>query len=316
MVTASRATAPASIGNVAVGFDTLGLALADVGDQVVARKCDQPGVTMKPVEASDFARGAEKLSTEPTENTAGIATIELLRDVDAEFGVELTLRKGIPLGSGMGSSAASAVAATVAVNALLPKPLSIKSLLPYALAGEAFASKALHADNIAPSLFGGLVFCPPVELPTVWPLRLPAQLRSVVVHPGIRIDTAASRGALGADCSLAKSVEQQSLLAAFVLGCERGDQALIARSLRDVVVEPQRAPGIPGFDAAKRAALASGALGFSISGSGPSVFSLVGEREAVSVREAIEAAFRTEGLAPRSWVSRVDAPGATVEVIE
>lgn len=315
MVKAARATAPGSIGNLGVGFDTLGLALCHVGDEVVATRSDEPGVRIAPIEASEFARGAEKLSTVAAENTAGIAALELLSDFETPFGVDLKLRKGIPLGSGMGSSAASAVAGALAVNALLDRPLSKEALLPYALAGEAYASKAMHADNVAPALFGGLVFCPPAELPTVWPLELPGSLVSIVVHPGIRIDTAASRGSLSPDCQLALSVEQQALLAAFVLACERNDTALMARSLRDVIVEPQRARDIPGFALAKSAAFGAGALAFSISGSGPSVFAIAEQDAADSIRVAVEAAFGEVHLRATSWVSPSNAGGAEVEVL-
>ena len=178
------AFAPASIGNVAVGFDVLGLAIAGVGDVVAAWKTPEPGVRIERLTAAPGAESALALATDPARNTAGIAALELISDLEPDFGVALHLHKGIPLASGMGSSAASAVAAAVAVNALMDKPLPTHALLGAAMAGEAFASKAYHADNVAPSLIGGLVGCPGAALPRLLPLRLPDNVDSVLVHPG------------------------------------------------------------------------------------------------------------------------------------
>ncbi len=310
----ASAFAPASIGNVAVGFDVLGLAIEKVGDQVVATRRNEAGVSISAVKASGFAKGAELLSREPTENTAGIAALELLADYEPGFGVNLEIIKGIPLGSGMGSSAASAVAAAAAVNALLPRPLNLEQLLSYALAGEAFASKASHADNVAPSLFGGLCFCPPRDLPNVYRLTLPEDVVSVVVHPGIRIDTAASRGALSSQCPLTTAVTQSGLLGGFVLACERNDRELLGRALEDVLVEPQRCNAIPAFASAKKNALAAGSYGFSISGSGPAVFALCHSDQAESVTTAIEQAFLEAGMSTNAWISSGQSSGVEIEV--
>lgn len=304
------AFAPASIGNVAVGFDVLGLAIEGVGDVVVARRISQPGVVIEALTATPLASSALELSTDADGNTAGIAALELVNDLEPEFGVALHLHKGIPLGSGMGSSAASAVAAAVAVNALMPEPLPLPSLLGAAMVGEAFASKAYHADNVAPSLLGGLVACPAARLPHVDRLRLPDDIATVLVHPELTVETSASRAALGQAIPLSVAVEQTGLLAAFLCACAANDAAALTGVVRDVMIEPQRKSAVPGFDAVRTAAIDAGAAGASLSGSGPSVFALAPVDTASAVRRAMLAAFVAQGIAADAWVCQGSAPGA------
>ena len=306
----ATAFAPASIGNVGVGFDVLGLAIAGPGDRVVAERIGEPGVTIGAMRATELARGAETLPLDPTANTASIAVAAWADAVAPGFGVRLQIEKGIPLASGMGSSAASAVAAVVAANALLDEPLPMASLLPFALEGERFASKASHADNVAPSLLGGLVLCPARLLPDTIRLPVPDGIVSVLVHPELAVETAASRRSLAAQCLLATAVEQQGCLAAFVAACFRNDGDLVRRSLADLLIEPQRGPLVEGFAAAKRAALDAGALGASLSGSGPSMFALAVETEAVAVRDAVLAAYADADLAADAWISPLATSGA------
>lgn len=307
------AFAPASVGNVGVGFDLLGLAASQVGDRVTARATDGTGVSIREITATALASGAQALSREPGENTASIAAQALWREIGGDGGVELSIEKGIPLGSGMGSSAASAVAAVVAVNALLEHPLGHAELLRYALEGEKFASKALHADNVAPSLFGGLVLCPARLLPGVVRVPVPSGIVCVLVHPQLTVNTADARRALGAECLLRSAVEQQGCLAGFLAGCYNDDVDLIARCLRDILIEPQRAVAVPGFEAVKSAAFEAGALGSSLSGSGPSLFAWCREADGERVRHAMVEAFAGEGVSAESWVNPLDAPGAFVE---
>ena len=306
------AFAPASIGNVAVGFDMLGLALADVGDRVIARPVPEPGIAIAEVRGLD-GEIHPYLSTDPEQNTVSIAAKALWEVHGLTAGVELKVHKGVPLQSGMGSSAASAVAAVVAVNALLDKPLELEKLLPYALEGEKFASGGLHADNVAPSLLGGLILCPTTLLPEVVRLPSPPGVNAVLLHPELQVNTAHARRGLSKGYSMDQWLQQQGYLAGFVAACASGDIDLIRRSLHDVVIEPQRAAAVPCFEDVKEAALRAGALGCSLSGSGPSIFALGEERKARNIASAMEQSCRSHGIGCQSWVSPMNAQGARLE---
>jgi homoserine kinase len=306
------AFAPASIGNVAVGFDMLGLALEGVGDRVDARRTDGEGVTIAEVRGLDGGLHPY-LSTDPQSNTASIAAQALWDAQGGAGGVELKVRKGVPLQSGMGSSAASAVAAAVAVNALLEQPLEPEKLLAYALVGEQYASGGLHADNVAPSLLGGLVLCPQVLLPDVVHVPVPAGVSAVLVHPDLQVNTARARRSLKKSCTMQEWIAQQGFLAGFILACATNDRELLGKTLKDVIIEPQRKDNVPCFDAVKDAAQKAGALGCSLSGSGPSMFALCAESSARNIASAMEQACRTQGIACQSWVSPLTAAGARIE---
>lgn len=308
----TSAFAPASIGNLAVGFDMLGLALTGVGDRVVARKTDGTAVIIAEVRGLD-GEIHPYLSTDPKGNTASIAAQALLSDHGGSFGIELEVHKGVPLQSGMGSSAASAVAAVVAVNGLLDTPLPVEALLPYALEGEKYASGGLHADNVAPSLLGGLILCPQVLLPEVVRLPAPNGVKAVLLHPDLQVNTAHARRQLAKSYSMQQWLEQQGLLAGFVAACAASDIDLIRNTLRDVIVEPQRSAAVPCFDAVTEAARRSGALGCSLSGSGPSIFALCVENDARNIASAMEHACRVQGIDCQSWVCPMNAPGALIE---
>jgi len=306
------AFAPASIGNVAVGFDMLGLALADVGDRVLAKKTSGRDVVVEEVRGLDGEKHPY-LSTNADENTASIAAQALLTEHGGDFGVSLKVHKGVPLQSGMGSSAASAVAAVVAVNALLDTPLSVEALLPYALEGEKFASGGLHADNVAPSLLGGLIFCPQILLPEVVRLPVPDGISAVLLHPDLQVNTAQARRSLAKSYKMQQWIDQQGLLGGFIAACATNDIELIRKTLRDIIIEPQRAAAVPCFEAVTEAARRSGALGCSLSGSGPSMFVLCATNDARNIASAMEHACRAQGIGCQSWVSPMTAPGACIE---
>lgn len=306
------AFAPASIGNLGVGFDMLGLAIAGVGDRVSARKADNAGIVISEVQDPEGDRHPF-LSNDAAENTASIAAAALWEALGDGSGVELIVRKGIPLQSGMGSSAASAVAAVVAVNALLDTPLATPDLLEYALVGERFASGGLFADNVAPSLVGGLVLCPRALLPNIIQLKAPDGVSSVLVHPELQVNTAESRKGLARNVSVDQWLTQQGFLAGFVAACVQEDIDMLGRCLRDEIIEPQRANAVPCFTEAKRAAQEAGALGCSLSGSGPSIFALCRDADASNVAAAIEQACRKMDYDCESWISPLAAPGAHVE---
>lgn len=305
------AFAPASTSNLAVGFDILGHPVGPAGDRVTVTRTDAPGVVMGAVGGC-----AGPLPTDPAANTAGAAVMRLLADHAPGLGVEVAIEKGIPLGSGIGGSAASAVAGVVAANALLPVPLPLEALFPYALAGEAVASGAVHGDNVAPSLLGGLVLVRSADPPDVVRLPAPPPLRCVMVLPRQRLDTRAARAVLPPTVPLHDWIVQSANLAGVVAGCFSGDLALIGRSMRDVLVEPHRAALIPGFGAVKAAAMEAGALGCSISGAGPSVFAWCdGNAVAERARAAMVAAFAAAGVAAEGWTCPVGGPGARLEEV-
>ncbi len=308
----ASAFAPASIGNLGVGFDVLGLAIQGAGDTLTATRSDVSGVIIEDISGDEIAADAQQLSRDANANTAGIAAASLWAKFGDGDGIMLRLHKGTPLGSGMGSSAASAVAGVVAVNALLPAPLPIADLLPFALDGEAFASKARHADNVAPCLLGGMILCPPGSGTGCARLPVVAGVSSVLVHPHLRVDTAAARAALRPTVELASAVTQMGLLACFVHACHAGDRQLLATSLRDVMIEPQRKHLVRGFDDVQSAALAAGSYGCSLSGSGPSLFALCNSESAAQVSATMQKAFESHGIASNAWVSPLDSPGARV----
>lgn len=313
MIHPSRAVAfaPASTSNLAVGFDLLGHPVGPAGDRVAVTRRPAPGVVMGALTGC-----AGPLPADPAANTAGAAVQRLLADHAPGLGVEVAIEKGIPLGSGIGGSAASAVAAVVAANALLPAPLSLDALFPYALAGEAIASGDVHGDNVAPSLFGGLVLVRSAHPPDVVRLPVPPTLRCVMALPRQRLDTREARAVLPRAVPLHDVVAQTANLAGVIAGCCTGDLALVGRSLADVLVEPHRAPLIPGFAAVKAAAMEAGALGCSISGGGPSLFAWCdGGAVAEGVRVAMMAAFTRAGIACEGWTCAVDGPGARLESV-
>ncbi len=309
------AFAPASIGNVAVGFDMLGLAIEGAGDRVQARRIDGEGVTIAEVRGLD-GEIHPYLSTNPAANTASIAAQALWTAQGGKGGIELNVHKGVPLQSGMGSSAASAVAAVVATNALLDKPLEPEQLLAYALVGEQYASGGLHADNVAPSLLGGLVLCPQVLLPDIVRVPAPKGISAVLAHPDLQVNTARARKGLAKGYSMQDWLAQQGLLAGFILACVRSDAELIRKTLKDIIIEPQRKDAVPCFDSVKEAAVKAGALGCSLSGSGPSIFALCADSDARNIASAMEQACRSHGIACQSWVSSMSAPGAAIVLDE
>lgn len=302
----ATAFAPASSANLGSGFDLLGHSLEGWRDHATVRRIDAPEVRIEGIEGVVTA-----LPARAEDNTAGAALIAMRKALALPFGFAVRLRKGIPLGSGLGGSAASAVAAVVAANALLDAPLPAEALYPFALDGEAVASGSRHGDNIAPSLLGGLVAAfDPARAP---PARLnaPEWLFTAVVHPAVVLETRVARAALAEPYPIQSIVKQTHHLAALLLGLERDDEALIRQGLDDVLVEPRRAALIPGFAGVKRAALEAGALGSSISGAGPSVFGWFRGRAAAEAGgAAMQRAFAEAGLATSLLVSPVAGPAA------
>jgi len=302
------------VANVAVGFDILGFAIESVGDIVTVSIADDTSVRVRQILNATGLSDPFDPPLDAERNAATVGLITLCEDLRLEFGFEVVLRKGIALGSGMGGSAASAVGGLVAANSLLESPLPRESLLKYALLGERAASGASHPDNIAPCLLGGMTLVISADPFRYVSLPVPEEILAVIVHPRLRVDTRNARGILKANVSLTNHVRQSAALGGFISGCFQRDLDLIRQSLDDFLIEPQRASLVPGFADVKAAALEQGALGASFSGSGPALFALVtSELEATRVRDAMEQAFRANGLAEvDSWISPVNRQGARI----
>jgi len=301
-----RAYAPGSVGNVGPGLDILGLAVTGAGDRVTARVTPDPGIRVTTDDAA--------IPTDPSLNTASLAArAVLVRASATEVGLQLTLDKGLPLSGGQGGSAASAVAAAVAVNHLLGRPLNRHGLLLATLeAEEAVAGR--HADNLAPSLLGSAVLIRSLDPLDFVLLPVPEALRVVLARPDQQLRTADGRAVLPAVVSRAVALHQAAQVAAMVAALASGDLALLGRAIDDRIAEPARAPLPPGFSAAKAAALAAGALGCSISGSGPTAFALVAdEATGAAVAQAMAEAYAAAGLNCTTRVAAVDRTGARVE---
>ena len=304
----ARAFAPASVGNIGVGFDLLGHAIDGPRDVALVTRIDEPVVRIDAIRG-DVA-GVDALPLDAAANTAGRALISLRDALSLPFGFAVELEKGIALGSGLGGSAASCVAALVAANALLDAPLPREALYAFALDGEAVSSGSRHGDNVAPMLLGGVALATADRMRA---LPAPGWLHAVVVHPDQVLETRRSRAVLAEPYPLHTVVAHSAHLAQFLLGLQQGDADLIRAGLHDVLVEPRRAPLIPGFAQVKQAAFDHAALGASISGGGPSVFAWFASKAAAeAAAPAMRAGFAEAGFAARAYVTPVDAPRAEV----
>ena len=302
----ARAFAPAGVGNIGVGFDLLGHVIEGPRDVATVRIVQAPCVRIDAVRGD--VRGVERIPLEAGANTAGRALMALRDALGLAHGFAVELDKGIPLGSGLAGSAASCVAALVAANALLDAPLAREALYPFALEGEWASTHSHQGDNVGPMLVGGVALATPTRLLR---LQVPDWLHCVAVQPELVLETRQTRAVLAEPYPLAQVVRHSSHLGLFLTGLARGEAALIAEGLQDVLVEPRRAPLIPGFAAVKQAALDHGALGASISGGGPSCFAWFASRAAAEAAAPdMVAGFATAGVAAIAHVSPVAGPRA------
>lgn len=301
------AYAPATIANVACGFDVLGFALDEPGDIVTAVAGDTPGVQIAAIHGD-----GGRLPLDAGRNTAGAAVQALLDRLDTPRGIVLEIYKGLPLGSGVGSSGASAAAAVVAANELMGRPAPLDVLVECAMEGERVGCGAAHPDNVGPSLYGGFVLARNAHPPDLVRLPVPDGLAVAVLHPPIEVDTRAARALLDPQVPLTDAVKQWGNLGGLVASLFLGDLPLLSRSLVDVIVEPRRAHLVPGFYEMQRAAREAGALGCSLSGSGPSTFALCASEDlARTVGQAMRTAYAAAtGADADLWVSRVGRQGA------
>jgi homoserine kinase len=303
-----RALAPATVANVSCGFDIFGFAVEAPADEVVITLTEKPGVIIRQITGDEG-----RLPLDASRNTSGVAVQAFLKEIGSESGAEIILHKKLPLGSGMGSSAASSAAALVAINHLFDNPFSREQMLPFAMEAERIACGSAHADNVAPSLLGGFVLIRSYAPLDVTKIPTPAGLYCTLVHPHIELKTEDSRRVLKSSINMKDAITQWGNIAGLVVGLMKPDYGLITRSLQDVIAEPIRSVLIPGFDAIKATALEKGALGSGISGSGPTIFSLSTDLEtAEKVGEEIRQQFVDMKLKSDVFVSRINHTGARI----
>lgn len=303
-----RVFAPATSANVACGYDILGFAVNEPGDEVTARLIDEPKVKLKKVSGDDGV-----LPWEPEYNAVSVPIIHFLKHINASKGVEIELEKKMPIGSGLGSSSASAVAGVVAANILFNNVLTKEELLPFTLESEKVVCGASHADNVAPSMLGGFVLIKSYNPLKVIKIPTPPRLYATIVHPNIIIDTEDARSVLRHNVDLKDVVYQCGNVGGLITGLFKEDYELIGESLSDILVEPHRAKLIPGFYQVKKVAIDSGALGSSISGSGPSIFALCeGKEKAEKVGTAMQEVFTKLGIKSTVYVSKINEEGPRV----
>jgi homoserine kinase len=300
------AYAPGSASNLGPGFDCLGIAFTGRGDRVTATAEEAPGVRVASVSDARIPKDAAR-------NTAAIAASSVLRraGAPASFGLRLDVLKGLPLSGGMGGSAASAVAGAVAADALLGSNLSREELLGAALDAEA-AVAGRHADNVAPSLFGGAVLVVSLEPLLFARVRVHASLALVLVSPDYQVETAAARAVLPREVARADAIAQSARLGALVLGLERAEAELIRGAMEDLIAEPARRHLYPGFTEARAGGLEAGAFGVVVSGAGPTLVAITPREAAERVAAALEAAYRAKGIVAQAHCALADDQGARV----
>lgn len=300
--------APATVANVSCGFDVLGFAVDNPGDEVLLRLSDKKGVRITSITGDD---GRLPLTAE--KNTVSISILRYLEKLGIEQGVEIELTKKMPLGSGLGSSAASTVAGVYAINQLLGNKMEVKDLLPFAMEGEFLACGSAHADNVAPCLYGGFVLVRSYDPLDVVKLSVPANLYATIIHPHVEVQTKDARNILPKQIPLSLAVAQWGNVGGLVAGLLMNDTNLIGRSMQDLIVEPARSVLIPGFDDVKKAAMDAGALGCSISGSGPSIFALSTNQEtAIIIGQAMKRQFDAINIGSDVYVSTINNEGPRI----
>jgi len=303
-----RVFAPATVANVSCGFDILGFALNNPGDELILKKNNSGGVKIVEITGDDG-----KLPVDPDKNSASAVIIRILRHLNSSLGIDIYLHKKMPLGSGLGSSAASSVAAAYAINALMDYSLEIKDVLKFAMFGEEVACGSEHADNVAPALYGGFVLIRSYDPLDVIKLPAPDELYATVIHPQIEIKTKDARDILKKEIQLKNAIKQWGNVGGLISGLYESDYDLIGRSMEDHIIEPIRSILIPGYPEVKKVALESGVLGCGISGSGPSVFSLSkGRQTAEGASEKMNEEFKKIGIESDIYVSRVNNQGPII----
>jgi len=303
------AFAPASVANVGCGFDIMGFSVEGVGDKVtISLQKDNNSDVILTGPYGHLTPG------ERTKNTAGVAVNAYLQAIGkSHINLQILLEKNMPLGSGMGSSAASSAAAVYAVNQLFGCPLSTIDLIPFAMEGERVACGSAHADNVAPALLGGFTLIRSYSPLDIISVKCPDELYAAIVHPHIELNTSDSRRVLKNEVSVENAIIQSANTAGFMVALFQSDYELLKRSMSDLLAEPKRIQLIPGFEAIRNTVMEAGAIGCGISGSGPSVFALCrGKLLATKVSEIMQKEFSKIGLYNEGYVSQLNAQGTRI----
>ena len=301
--------APATVANVVCGFDILGFAVDAPGDEVVMRLKDEPGVVLSKITGDDG-----RLPLDASKNTVSASVQHYLKHINrTDLGVSIELHKKMPIGSGLGSSSASTVAGLFAINTLLGAPLSQRELVPFAMLGEELACGSGHADNVAPALLGGFVLIRSYEPLDLIKLPYPESLYCAIVFPDVDVPTRDARQMIRNKVMLKDAVTQWGNVAGLVSGLFMKDIDLMARSMKDVLVEPVRSILIPDFHVLREKAMEEGAISFGISGSGPSVFSFAtDEATAHKITESIQKHLNGLHIGSYAYVSPINGEGPRV----
>lgn len=301
-----RIFSPATVANVACGFDVLGFCLDNKGDEMVIRKVIEKGIKITHIEGYDLPYEANK-------NVAGVSALAMFENINPDCGFEIEIYKHIKPGSGIGSSAASAVGSVFGMNELLGKPYNKTQLTYFAMKGEALASKSEHADNLAPAIFGGFTLVKSTLPLDILQIPTPSELYATLIHPQIEIKTSDAREILPKKVSLKDATAQWANVGSLIHALHTSDYKLIHRSLQDIIVEPYRKQLIPHFDDVKFAALEAGALGCAISGSGPSIFALSqGKETAINVEKAMQTVYTSTEIEFNTFVSNINRKGIKI----
>lgn len=295
-----RVFAPGSIGNVGPGFDILGMAVDGFGDEFTF------DFSVKNYSINIFGIGADKIPRMREANAACIAADAILRKYDSASNYSLRIDRSLPLSGGMGASAAASVAGALAASHYLGKYSEVE-ILQAALEAERHVA-GYHLDNIAPCLLGGVSLVHHVHPPNVSKVPFNQRFQLVIFMPDLTLDTKFSRSLLPDTLPTKIWVQQMAQTAGVILGLMQGDEAILKTSLKDEYAEPQRAPLIPGFYKAKQEALAAGAINFTISGGGPSCFSLCDENtDIIRLLESVPKAFEVSCQAKLTKISTTGA---------
>lgn len=268
-----RIFAPASIANMGCGFDVMGMAMDAVGDVISMEIEEGLGLSIINNSGIDLPVNVEM-------NVMTPAIMAFLAEYGSPCRIKVTIESKIKPGSGIGSSAASSVAAVYALNELLDRPFDEKTLVEFAMEGEKLISGGVaHADNVAPSLLGGVVLIRGYKPLDIVKLPVPEGFHCSVVHPDIMVSTKMAREVMPKEIPVRDAVRQWGNVGGLVAGLTLGDVDLVGRSMVDVVAEPCRRGFIPAFEILRDKVLKAGALAMNISGSGPSVFALSKDEE-------------------------------------